>query len=72
MHVQVLAQTLEDARNEATVLTYSWDIAVDNYAEEELGALLYDTLFELAPNLKPVFKKPRQVRFPCPHHCARE
>jgi len=57
----VMAQSLEDATNEATVLTYSWDIALDNLSEEELGALFYDTLFDLAPNLKPVFNKPRQI-----------
>lgn len=58
---QILAQSLEDARNEATIITQSWDIAVDNYEEIELGGLLFDTLFELAPNLKPIYKKPRQV-----------
>lgn len=58
---QVMAQTLEDARNETTVLSHSWDIALDRNTEEELGGLLYDTLFDLAPNLKPVFKKPREV-----------
>jgi hypothetical protein len=58
---QVFVHTLEDARNEATVVSYTWDTALDAYTEEELGALLYDTLFELAPNLRPVYKKPRQV-----------
>ena len=58
---QVMAQSLEDAMNEATVLTYSWDLALDNNTEEEMGQLLYDTLFELAPNLRPVYRKPRQI-----------
>jgi hypothetical protein len=54
-------QSLEDVRNEKTVLTLSWDIAMDNVTEEELGNLFHDTLFELAPNLKFVYRKPRQV-----------
>uniref|UniRef100_A0A6U4YXK8 Globin domain-containing protein n=1 Tax=Hemiselmis andersenii TaxID=464988 RepID=A0A6U4YXK8_HEMAN len=58
---QEMQQSLEDATNEATVLTYSWDLALDNNTEEEMGELLYDTLFELAPNLKPVYRKPRQI-----------
>jgi hypothetical protein len=58
-----MVQSLEDARREATVLTYSWDIALDSYAAEELGGLMFDTLFELAPNLRAVFRKPRPVRF---------
>ena len=36
-------------------------MAMDNYPDEALGELLYDTLFELAPNLKQVFSKPRQI-----------
>ncbi len=59
--LQALAQSLEAVRNETTVLTYSWDVAVDNCTDEHLGTMLYDTLFELAPNLKTVFRKPRQV-----------
>ncbi len=55
-------QSLEAVRNETTVLTYSWDLAVDNCVKEHVGALWYDTLYELAPNLKMVFRKPRQVR----------
>uniref|UniRef100_A0A7S1E185 Globin domain-containing protein n=1 Tax=Hemiselmis andersenii TaxID=464988 RepID=A0A7S1E185_HEMAN len=58
---QLLHQSLEDARNEATVVTYSWDLAMDRNSEEEMGELLFDTLFELAPNLKPVYTKPRQI-----------
>jgi hypothetical protein len=59
--MQLMVITLEDARREATVLTYSWEIAMDNYSIEELGGLMFDTLFELAPNLRMVFRKPRPV-----------
>ena len=59
---QLMAQSLEDARNEATVLSYSWDLALESYNEEDLGTLLFDTLFELAPTLKAVYRKPRPVR----------
>ena len=58
---QLFQQSLEDAINEATVLTYSWDLALDNNTEDEMGNLLFDTLFELAPNLKSVYGKPRQI-----------
>jgi hypothetical protein len=60
-HTQVLVQSLEDVRNEKTVLSLSWDIAMDNCSEEELGNMFHDTLFELAPNLRFIYRKPRQV-----------
>jgi hypothetical protein len=40
---------------------YSWDLANDKVSEEEIGKLLFDTLFSMSPNLKPVFPKPRYV-----------
>jgi hypothetical protein len=61
-----MAQSLEDARNESTVLSYSWELALDSYTEEDIGGLLFDTLFELAPTLKAVYKKPRPVSLPKP------
>ena len=39
--------------------TNSWDVANDKVSEEEIGKLLFDTLFSMSPNLKPVFPKPR-------------
>eukprot|EP00961_Rhodomonas_salina_P056725 762091-Rhodomonas_salina.4 len=42
----------------------SWDIALDNHCEEELGELVFDTLLEIAPSFKnligsfPLFASP--------------
>jgi len=54
-------QSIEECGNEQTVISTSWNLAMDNYPDESLGELLYTTLFELAPNLRAVFSKPKQI-----------
>ena len=44
-----------------SIVSQSWDICMDNYGEEELGGMLYDTLFDIAPSLKDMFGRPRPV-----------
>jgi hypothetical protein len=46
---------------------FSWDLANDKVSEEEIGKLLFDTLFSMSPNLKPVFPKPRYVSYSYTH-----
>lgn len=58
---QSMEQSLEEASNEATILTQSWDMAMDNCPGTEFGELLFDVLFEIAPNMKAIFNKPKQI-----------
>mmetsp|Transcript_48663 Transcript_48663/g.99363 ORF Transcript_48663/g.99363 Transcript_48663/m.99363 type:complete len:1196 (+) Transcript_48663:44-3631(+) len=58
---ETLLQTMDEVANDQTVITRSWDMALDNYDELELAGLLFDTLFEIAPNLRSVYSKPRQT-----------
>jgi hemoglobin-like flavoprotein len=53
--------TLENACGQGSLVSMSWDICMDNYTEEDLGGMLYDTLFEIAPSLKSLFSRPRPV-----------
>uniref|UniRef100_A0A7S1DKS7 Globin domain-containing protein n=2 Tax=Hemiselmis andersenii TaxID=464988 RepID=A0A7S1DKS7_HEMAN len=53
--------TLETAGGHNSLVLKSWDICMDNYTEEDLGGMLFDTLFELAPSLKSMFARPRPV-----------
>ena len=53
--------TLESAVSQGSLVSMSWDICMDNYTEEDLGCMLYDTLFEIAPSLKTLFARPRPV-----------
>lgn len=38
-----------------------WEMAIDTISDEELGGLVYDQLLVLAPNLKSIMTKPRQM-----------
>jgi hemoglobin-like flavoprotein len=53
--------TLDSAACQGSLVSMSWDICMDNYTEEDLGGMLYDTLFEMAPSLKTLFSRPRPV-----------
>ncbi len=53
--------TLESAGGNVSLVSQSWDICMDNFTEEDLGGMLYDTLFEIAPSLKTMFARPRPV-----------
>jgi len=56
-----MALALEAADECTSLVQSSWDMAMDNFSEEELGGMLYDTLIGIAPNLKQMFHRPRQV-----------
>jgi hemoglobin-like flavoprotein len=58
---QSMTQSLEEASAEATILSTSWDMAMDNFPGNEFGEMLFDVLFELAPNMKQLFNKPKQI-----------
>ena len=59
---QSMTITLESAGSgRGSIVSQSWDICMDNYGEEELGGMLYDTLFDIAPSLKEMFGRPRPV-----------
>mmetsp|Transcript_2693 Transcript_2693/g.4326 ORF Transcript_2693/g.4326 Transcript_2693/m.4326 type:complete len:442 (+) Transcript_2693:215-1540(+) len=57
----VVNQTLEEAGNNSTLVSQSWDIACDYFPDDQVGEMFFDTLLEMAPNLHSVFSKPRQV-----------
>eukprot|EP00282_Hemiselmis_andersenii_P023993 CAMPEP_0172001742 /NCGR_PEP_ID=MMETSP1041-20130122/3034_1 /TAXON_ID=464988 /ORGANISM="Hemiselmis andersenii, Strain CCMP439" /LENGTH=1380 /DNA_ID=CAMNT_0012655407 /DNA_START=13 /DNA_END=4155 /DNA_ORIENTATION=+ len=58
---QSFIMSLEEASNEATILSQSWDMAMDNCPGNEFGELFFDVLFELAPNMGAIFNKPKQI-----------
>ena len=58
---ETLLQTMDEVTNDQTVISRSWDMALDNYDELEIANLLYEILFELAPNLRAVYTKPKQT-----------
>mmetsp|Transcript_32343 Transcript_32343/g.82414 ORF Transcript_32343/g.82414 Transcript_32343/m.82414 type:complete len:1373 (-) Transcript_32343:196-4314(-) len=58
---QSFIMSLEEASNEATILSQSWDMAMDNCPGNEFGEMFFDVLFELAPNMGTLFNKPKQI-----------
>ena len=56
-----MALTLNAAEEPASLVQTSWDVAMENFTEEQLGSMMYDTLFGIAPNLKSLFHRPKQV-----------
>lgn len=58
---QSFIMSLEEASTEATILSQSWDMAMDNCPGTEFGELFYEVLFELAPNMSALFNKPKQI-----------
>ncbi len=39
-----------------------WEMAIDTVSDDELGGLVYDQLLVLAPNLRSIMTKPRQMQ----------
>lgn len=58
---QSFIMSIEEASTEQTIVSQSWDMAMDNCPGSEFGELLYDVLFEIAPNLQTLFCKPKQI-----------
>eukprot|EP00288_Rhodomonas_lens_P013074 CAMPEP_0177693350 /NCGR_PEP_ID=MMETSP0484_2-20121128/2353_1 /TAXON_ID=354590 /ORGANISM="Rhodomonas lens, Strain RHODO" /LENGTH=510 /DNA_ID=CAMNT_0019204155 /DNA_START=71 /DNA_END=1600 /DNA_ORIENTATION=+ len=56
-----MALTLAGAGQHSSLVIMSWDMALDNTNEEELGGMVFDTLIRTAPNFKSIFSRPRQV-----------
>ncbi len=56
-----MGATLECHGSGASLVQESWDAALDRLPGPQLGVLLYEALFELAPNVRPLFKRSRDV-----------
>ena len=56
-----MAATLELHGSGASVVRASWDAALGRVAGPALGAHLYRALFELAPNVEPLFRRAGDV-----------
>jgi len=56
-----MALTLAGAGQHSSLVIMSWDMALDNLEEEELGGMVYETIIRTAPNLKAIFNRPPQV-----------
>ncbi len=39
----------------------SWELVSETFSGEEIGGMMYEMLFEIAPNLRTLFSKPKQV-----------
>jgi len=45
----------------ASLIQRSWDAVNDALTVEQIGGAVYDTLFQIAPNLKSLFTKPKEI-----------
>jgi hypothetical protein len=59
VHASVLTHTY--IHTNQSLIQMAWDLALDNASEEEIGGRFYDALMLLAPNLRSVLTKPRQM-----------
>eukprot|EP00281_Chroomonas_sp_CCMP1168_P017796 CAMPEP_0206218674 /NCGR_PEP_ID=MMETSP0047_2-20121206/3921_1 /ASSEMBLY_ACC=CAM_ASM_000192 /TAXON_ID=195065 /ORGANISM="Chroomonas mesostigmatica_cf, Strain CCMP1168" /LENGTH=1169 /DNA_ID=CAMNT_0053641185 /DNA_START=104 /DNA_END=3613 /DNA_ORIENTATION=+ len=51
-----------DTAGASTVLVaQSWETALEKHTVEDLGIMIYDALFEIAPNFEELFRTPKQV-----------
>jgi len=57
----VMCMVMDEALEESTLISQSFDIVMENYPGNRFGELIFDMLFSLAPNLKAVFPQPKQL-----------
>eukprot|EP00960_Hanusia_phi_P058685 763951-Hanusia_phi.AAC.4 len=55
-----LDQTLKQVGSTLSVVRDSWESVLEKYTPGELGEMVYDHLFRLAPNVATLFNKPRE------------
>ncbi|EKX39126.1 hypothetical protein GUITHDRAFT_143733 [Guillardia theta CCMP2712] len=56
---QILDQSLQDVGSNLGLVRECWDSICEQYTTNELGEMVYDHLFKMAPNLTMLFTKPR-------------
>ena len=52
---------LEAYERRKSPILQTWDASLDAFTKSELGDLFFDSLLEIAPNIKILFAKPKQV-----------
>jgi len=45
----------------SSLIQQSWDSTLERCSPEEIGDCIYDTLFQIAPNLRHLFSKPKEI-----------
>eukprot|EP00960_Hanusia_phi_P041877 755186-Hanusia_phi.AAC.2 len=56
---QILEQSLQDVGSNLGLVRECWDSICESYTSNDLGEMVYDQLFKMAPNLTTLFTKPR-------------
>lgn len=61
-----LSKSMEDSLEAAlydknSVIVRSWDMAMDNYPDQMVGEIYFDTLFQYAPNLRDEYRQTRPI-----------
>jgi hemoglobin-like flavoprotein len=55
-----MTQTLEEVGSTLSVVRDSWDLIMNKVSAEDIGRMIYEKLFQLAPNVANIFTKPKQ------------
>ncbi|EKX33177.1 hypothetical protein GUITHDRAFT_120658 [Guillardia theta CCMP2712] len=58
---KALDQSLKEVGSTLSVVRDCWESILEQYTPADLGELIYDQLFKLAPNVASLFTKPREV-----------
>eukprot|EP00960_Hanusia_phi_P029720 748121-Hanusia_phi.AAC.6 len=56
---EALEQSLKDVGSTLSIVRDCWDVIMEHYEPSDLGEMVYDHLFRLAPNVASLFTQPR-------------